>query len=401
MPTFAITAIRWSELPERKQERSLFAPRSLHSPPPLLHSEIRMSDSDSQNVSGQDYDEGDEGGHGSFSPSMGGSTFNQIDEVEHVSANTEENEGPLRTTTTPKDVSTSGRGKSPRVVVSALFPHLRPRTVEDVASSLRRGGAPRELRASKRISGLEASSRPHALPAPGEASSSTPSLPQPSALPAPAVASSSAPEPSEAEPADAATSTTRKKMLFLNSEVVQQQKCLLTRTETDEIHALLRGRIPYKVKKKQREREEEPATATAGLPPPQLPPPRTAVVDPLQLRRQPPAAIRLGLPCLRCRNCCNSIDPMQRRPPTSTRRPRLRSAGQEREREGHHCNSIDRLQQLHRLRAGHHCLVSVAATNRCFASVGHRYNRYLASATIATIVAGVMRSPIHTSKTER
>nr|GMD81232.1 hypothetical protein Iba_chr13eCG9590 [Ipomoea batatas] len=56
---------------------------------------------------------------------------------------------------------------------------------------------------------------------------------------------------------------------------------------------------------------------------------------------------------------------MQRRPPTSTRRPRLRSAGQERER--------DNLQLLPRLRAGHHCPVSAAAT----------------------------RSPIHSSKTER
>nr|GMD35544.1 hypothetical protein Iba_chr09dCG7950 [Ipomoea batatas] len=35
-------------------------------------------------------------------------------------------------------------------------------------------------------------------------------------------------------------------MLFLNSEVVQQQKCLLTRVEIDEIHALLRGRVAYK-----------------------------------------------------------------------------------------------------------------------------------------------------------
>nr|GLL25294.1 B3 domain-containing protein Os01g0723500-like [Ipomoea trifida] len=56
---------------------------------------IRMSDSDSQNVSGRDYDEGDEAVSESFSPSTEGSTFNQIDEVEHVSPNAEENEGPL------------------------------------------------------------------------------------------------------------------------------------------------------------------------------------------------------------------------------------------------------------------------------------------------------------------
>nr|GMC99904.1 hypothetical protein Iba_chr05eCG10150 [Ipomoea batatas] len=186
-----------------------------------------MSDSDSQKVSGRDYDESDDPGHESFSPSTGGSTFDQIDEVEHVSADAEENEGPLQTATSPEE-----------------SPHRGG--LEDVASSLRRGGAPRELRASKRTSGLEAPAQPHALPAAGEASSTTPSLPQTSALPAPAVASSSAPEPPEADPADAEPSTTRKKMLFLNSEVVEQQKCLLTRAENDEIHALLRGRIPYK-----------------------------------------------------------------------------------------------------------------------------------------------------------
>nr|GMD60398.1 leucine zipper putative tumor suppressor 2-like [Ipomoea batatas] len=117
-----------------------------------------MSDSDSQNVSGRDYDVA---GNESFTPSTGGSTLNQIDEVEHVSADTEENEGPLRTSFSTEDVSTSDRGKSPRVVASALFPrkmspashHLSPRTVEDVASSLRRGGAPRELHHLRQISG--------------------------------------------------------------------------------------------------------------------------------------------------------------------------------------------------------------------------------------------------------
>nr|GMD47475.1 serine/arginine repetitive matrix protein 2-like [Ipomoea batatas] len=127
-----------------------------------------MSSSDSQNISGRDYDDGDEAGNESFTPLTGGSTFNQIDEVEHVSADTEENEGPLRTPTSTEDVSTSGRGKSPRIVVSALFPHLSPRTVEDVASALRRGGAPPVLRDPEQI---ETSHRPDALPAPGEASS--------------------------------------------------------------------------------------------------------------------------------------------------------------------------------------------------------------------------------------
>nr|GMD08015.1 hypothetical protein Iba_chr06cCG12690 [Ipomoea batatas] len=44
---------------------------------------FRMSDSDSQNAFGRDYDEGDEAVSESSSPSTGGSTFNQIDEVEH------------------------------------------------------------------------------------------------------------------------------------------------------------------------------------------------------------------------------------------------------------------------------------------------------------------------------
>nr|GMD79870.1 serine/arginine repetitive matrix protein 2-like [Ipomoea batatas] len=207
---------------------------------------IRMSDSDSQNVSGRDYDEGDETVSESFSPSTGGSTFNQIDEVEHVSLIAEENEGPLRPSTSTEDVSSSGRGKSPRVVVSKMFPHLSPRTVEEVVVSIIRKGVPRKLQALGQTLGPEVSSRPRALPAPGEASSSAPNPRQSSASHAPAVASSSDPTIAEADQTADEPSATQKKMLFLNSEVVQQQKCLLTRAETDEIHALLRGRIPYK-----------------------------------------------------------------------------------------------------------------------------------------------------------
>nr|GLL35837.1 uncharacterized protein LOC109184184 [Ipomoea trifida] len=206
-----------------------------------------MSDSDSQNVSGRDYDEGDEAVSESFSRSTGGSTFNQIDEVKHVSPIAEENEGPLRPTASTEDVSSSGRGKSPRVVVSKTFPHLSPRTVEEIAVSIRRKGVPRELRAPRRNPGPEASSRSRALPAPGKASSSALNPRPSSASHAPAVTGSSYPNPIEADQTANDPSATRKKMLFLNNEVVQQQKCLLTRAETDEIHALLRGRIPYKV----------------------------------------------------------------------------------------------------------------------------------------------------------
>nr|GMC46923.1 serine/arginine repetitive matrix protein 2-like [Ipomoea batatas] len=244
MPTFAFAAIRRSEPPERKQRAVVVSRREAFVPFRCFRT--RMSDSDNQNVSGRDYDEGDEAVSESFSPSTGGSTFNQIDEVEHVSPNAEENEGPLRASASTEDVSSSGRGKSPRVVVSKLFPHLSPRTVEDVAVSIRRKDVPRELRGSGQTLGPEASSRPHALSSPGEASSSVPNPHQSSASNAPAVASSSNPNPAEADQTADEPSMTRKKILFLNSEVVQQQKCLLTRAETDEIHALLRGRIPYK-----------------------------------------------------------------------------------------------------------------------------------------------------------
>nr|GMD61461.1 protein ecdysoneless homolog [Ipomoea batatas] len=79
-----------------------------------------MSGLDNQNISGRDYDEGDEAGNESFSPSTGGSTFDQIDEVEHVSTDIEENEGPLRTSASIEDVGTSSRGKSPRDAVLDL-----------------------------------------------------------------------------------------------------------------------------------------------------------------------------------------------------------------------------------------------------------------------------------------
>nr|GMD88167.1 serine/arginine repetitive matrix protein 2-like [Ipomoea batatas] len=205
-----------------------------------------MSDSDSQNASARDYDEGDEAVNESFSRSTGGSTFNQIDEVEHVSPITEENEGPLRPSASTENVSSSGWDKSPRVVISKKFPHLSPRTVEEVAASLVRKGVPKKLRAPGQALGPEASSRPRALPAPGEPSSSAPNPRQSSSSHAPAVASSSDPRPTKADQTADEPSTTRKKMLFLTSEVVQQQKCLLTRAEVDEIHALLRGRIPYR-----------------------------------------------------------------------------------------------------------------------------------------------------------
>nr|GMD95565.1 uncharacterized protein LOC109184184 [Ipomoea batatas] len=205
-----------------------------------------MSDSDSQNASARDYDEGDEAISESSSPSTGGSTFNQIDEVEHVSPLAEENEGPTRPTASTEDVSSVGPGKSPRVVLSKTFPQLNPHNVEQIAATIHQKGVPRELRYGRQNPAPEISSRSRTLSAPGEASFSVPDPRPSSASPAPVATSSSDPNPPEADQNADALPATRKKMVFLNSEVVQQQKCLLTRAEVEEIHALLRGLIPYK-----------------------------------------------------------------------------------------------------------------------------------------------------------
>nr|GMC69149.1 uncharacterized protein LOC109173786 [Ipomoea batatas] len=190
-----------------------------------------MSDSDSQNASARDYDEGDEAIGESSSPSTGGSTFNQIDEVEHVSPLAEENEGPTRPTASTEDVISAGPGKSPRVVLSKTFPQLNPRNVEQIAATIRQKGVPRELRYGRQNPAPEISSRSRTLPAPGEASSSAPDPRPSSASPAPVATSSSDPNLPEADQNADALPATRKKMVFLNSEVVQQQKCLLTRAE--------------------------------------------------------------------------------------------------------------------------------------------------------------------------
>nr|GMD16182.1 hypothetical protein Iba_chr07cCG6920 [Ipomoea batatas] len=68
-----------------------------------------MSGSDSQNVSGRDYDEGDEVGNDSYSPSMSVSTFNQIDEVENVSTDVAEDERQARTPTSTEEIGSVTR----------------------------------------------------------------------------------------------------------------------------------------------------------------------------------------------------------------------------------------------------------------------------------------------------
>nr|GMD04054.1 histone-lysine N-methyltransferase SETD1A-like [Ipomoea batatas] len=232
--TLSPLAIRRSELPEHKRRIPAVSHREAFSLPPSSYS----------NASARDYDEGDEAVSESSSPSTGGSTFNQIDEVEHVSPLAEENEGSTRPTAFTEDVSSSGRGKSPRVVLSKTFPQLSPRNVEQIATTIRQKGVPRELRFGRQNPAPETASRSRALPAPFEASSSAPD-PRPSlASHAPVASSSSDPNAPEADQTASAPLATRKKMVFLNSEVVQQQKCLLTRAETDEIQALLRGMSP-------------------------------------------------------------------------------------------------------------------------------------------------------------
>nr|GMD93920.1 uncharacterized protein LOC109159160 [Ipomoea batatas]GME01846.1 uncharacterized protein LOC109159160 [Ipomoea batatas] len=199
-----------------------------------------MSDSDSQNTSARDYDEGDEAISNSSSPSTGGSTFNQIDEVERVSPFPEEKDGSARAIASSEDVSSVGPGKSPRVVLSKMFPQLSPHEAEQIGAGLPQKAIPRELRYGRQKPALGAPSRPRTLPAPGEASSSVPDPRLSSTSSAPVATSSSDPNAPEADQNADALPATRKKMVFLNSEVVQQQKCLLTRAEVDEIHALLR-----------------------------------------------------------------------------------------------------------------------------------------------------------------
>nr|GMD12354.1 hypothetical protein Iba_chr07aCG2700 [Ipomoea batatas] len=190
-----------------------------------------MSDSDSQNASARDYDEGDEAISNSSSPSTGGSIFNQIDEVERVSPFPEEKDGSARPTASSEDVSSYGPGKSPRVVLSKMFPQLSPHEAEQMGADLPQQAIPRELRHGRQKPSLGAPSRPRTLPAPGEASSSVPGPRLSSASSAPVATSSSDPNAPEADQNADALPATRKKMVFLNSEVVQQQKCLLTRAE--------------------------------------------------------------------------------------------------------------------------------------------------------------------------
>nr|GMD52175.1 serine/arginine repetitive matrix protein 2-like [Ipomoea batatas] len=201
------------------------------SSPPTCTPGIRMSDSDNQNASARDYDEGDEAISNSSSPSTGGSTFNQIDEVERVSPFPEEKDGSARPTASSEDVSSAGPGKSPRVVLSKMFPQLAPHEAEQIGAGLPQKAIPRELRYGRQNPAPGASSRPRTLPASGEASSSVPDPRLSSTSSAPVATSSSDPNAPEADQNADALPATRKKMVFLNSEVVQQQKCLLTRAE--------------------------------------------------------------------------------------------------------------------------------------------------------------------------
>nr|GMC55564.1 uncharacterized protein LOC109184184 [Ipomoea batatas] len=185
-----------------------------------------MSDSDSQNASAQDYDEGDEAISDSSSPSTGGSTFNQIDEVEHVSPLAEEKDGSTRPTASSEDVSSAGPGKSPWVVLSRMFPQLAPHDVEQIAATLPQKGVPRELRYGRQNPAPGASSRSRTLPAPGEASSSVPDPRPSSTSSAPVATSSSDPNPPEADRNNDALPATRKKMVFLNSELPKRTRAL-------------------------------------------------------------------------------------------------------------------------------------------------------------------------------
>nr|GMC46876.1 histone-lysine N-methyltransferase SETD1A-like [Ipomoea batatas] len=95
--TLSPSAIRRSEPPEHKRRIPAVSRREAFSLPPSSYS----------NASARDYDEGDEAVSESSSPSTGGSTFNQIDEVEHVSPLAEENEGPTRPTASTEDINSA------------------------------------------------------------------------------------------------------------------------------------------------------------------------------------------------------------------------------------------------------------------------------------------------------
>nr|GMC73890.1 hypothetical protein Iba_chr03cCG5040 [Ipomoea batatas] len=125
-----------------------------------------------------------------YTPSSRNSTFRRIEEVEKVSADVAGDENRSPTLEPAEETSTSGQGKSPRVVISARFPHFDPTTVAHIASTLPLGG----------------------LPAAGEASSSIP-------------------PPGDANLPIALPSTSYKKMEFLNSDNVRHQECVLTRAE--------------------------------------------------------------------------------------------------------------------------------------------------------------------------
>nr|GMD17644.1 hypothetical protein Iba_chr07dCG5590 [Ipomoea batatas] len=71
-----------------------------------------------------------------------------------------------------EETSSSGREKSPWVVISALFPHFDPPTVEHIASTLLQGGLPTLGEASSSIPPSSDVDPQGVLPAPGEASSS-------------------------------------------------------------------------------------------------------------------------------------------------------------------------------------------------------------------------------------
>nr|GLL41815.1 suppressor protein SRP40-like [Ipomoea trifida] len=164
--------------------------------------------------------------------------------MERVSPLPEEKNGSARATASSEDVSSAGPGKSPRVVLSKMFPQLAPHEAEQIGAGLPQKAIPRELRYGWQNPAPGASSRPRTLPAPGEASSSVPDPRLSSTSSTPVATSSSDPNAPEADQIADVVPATRKKMVFLNSEVVQQQKCLLTRAEVDEIHALLRGMSP-------------------------------------------------------------------------------------------------------------------------------------------------------------
>nr|GMD75000.1 hypothetical protein Iba_chr13aCG10690 [Ipomoea batatas] len=155
-----------------------------------------MSSSDSQNVSGRDYNEGDEAGNDSYTRVV-----------------------------LPSTRSTKSRMSSstPKETKAQYAPRPQPKKLAPLAGENRLGGDDHSPGGSLPSDSCDLTMGFGFCFLPGQSEFLTQDLKLPESF-----------------------DSRSKKMVLLNSDSVQQQECLLTRAEVDEIHSLLRGRITYK-----------------------------------------------------------------------------------------------------------------------------------------------------------